>query len=234
VEKWADHARRVADEARKRRQRGRCGVAEAGFLDRFGLDPRALGDAIEACALLHDLGKLTSAWQLWAEVAQRSRDHAYIHSTPLAHTDFDPDQPEDRERERRLEVRRPAHAPASAYYGRAILPGLLQAVPGPLRAEVASACTAAIVAHHGGWWRPDWEHAPLSLSAGWRDAVEAACGQAPNESALGRLRSFDVGQLLAATTGPDSLAKWWPLVAYLTRTLRLSDQRATSEWSCHD
>lgn len=234
VEGWADHARRVAIEARSRRARERCGLVETGFLTRFGLDVRVVGEAVDACALLHDLGKLTDAWQQWAQAAQQSRDRAYVHSIPLAHTDFDPDSPEDRERERRLQVRRPAHAAASAYYSRAILPSLLQLVPEPLRAPVASACTAAIVAHHGGWWRADWEHSPLGLSAGWAEAVESACRHRPDEAALRRLQSFGVDELLAATTGPDSLAEWWPMVAYLTRILRLSDQRATSEWSCHD
>jgi hypothetical protein len=107
-------------------------------------------------------------------------------------------------------------------------------VPEQLRARVASACTAAIVAHHGGWWTPSWEQAPLPLSGGWQQALEAACGHPADETALRRLRGFGVDRLLALTTGPDSLPEWWPLVAYLTRTLRLSDQRATSEWSCHD
>jgi len=234
AEGWADHAQRVAAEGRKRLERGRCSLTEMGFLDRFGLDMRAIMEATEACALLHDLGKLTSAWQQWAEAAQRSRDPAYGHSVPLAHTDFDPDRPEDRERERGLQARRPPHAPASAYYSRAILPSLLNSVPERLRAAVASTCTAAIVAHHGGWWTPSWEQAPLPLCAGWQRAVETACGPPPDEGALGRLRGFAVDRLLALTTGPDSLPEWWAVVAYLTRTLRLSDQRATSEWSCHD
>lgn len=234
AEPWADHAQRVAAKGRKRLERERCSLTETGFLDRFGLDMRAIMEATEACALLHDLGKLTSPWQQWAEAAQRSKDHAYVHSVPLAHTDFDPDRPKDRERERGLQVRRPPHAPASAYYGRAILPGLLNSVPERLRTAVASTCTAAIVAHHGGWWTPSREQAPLPLCAGWQRAVEAACGDPPDEGALGRLRGFRVDRLLELTTGPNSLAEWWPLVAYLTRTLRLSDQRATSEWTCHD
>jgi CRISPR-associated endonuclease Cas3-HD len=229
-----DHARRVAAESRKRLERERCSLIEIGFLNRFGLNAPSVMEATETCALLHDLGKLTNAWQQWAEAAQRSRDPAYDHSIPLAHTDFDPDRPEDRERERGLPVRRPPHAPAGAYYGRVILPGLLQSVREDRRAYVASACTAAIVAHHGGWWTPSWEQAPSPLSAGWQWALEGACGHPPDERALGRLRGFGVDRLLALTTGADNLSEWWPVVAYLTRTLRLSDQRATSEWSCHD
>jgi CRISPR-associated endonuclease Cas3-HD len=234
AESWVDHAQRVAAEGRKRLEGARCNLTEFGFLNRFGLDLRAVIEATEACALLHDLGKLTRGWQQWAEATQRSRDPAYGHPIPLAHTDFDPDLLEDRQRERGLQVRRPPHAPASAYYGRAILPGLLNSVPERLRAAVASTCAAAIVAHHGGWWTPDWEHAPLPLCDGWQRAVELACGIPPDEDALGRFQGFPVDRLLALTTGPDSLPEWWPVVAYLTRTLRLSDQRATSEWSCHD
>jgi hypothetical protein len=39
-------------------------------------------------------------------------------------------------------------------------------------------------------------------------------------------------RVLDVTTGPDTIEEWWPIVAYLMRTLRLSDQRATAEGSC--
>ncbi|HEU4686189.1 MAG TPA: hypothetical protein VFS39_16900, partial [Nitrospira sp.] len=129
---------------------------------------------------------------------------------------------------------RPPHAPASAYFGRAFLAELLFSVPNDARAYVASACTAAILAHHGGWWPQDFELHPPNLWSGWDSAVKAAIGKAPREEDWSNLRQYKMDKILTPTTGADSLADWWPLVAYLTRTLRLSDQRATAEGTCHE
>ncbi|MCS6927799.1 MAG: CRISPR-associated helicase Cas3', partial [Candidatus Binatia bacterium] len=102
AEPWVDHAQAVATEARKRleRERLRTGLLGRGFERRYGLPPEAISDAVTACALLHDLGKLQETWQRWAEAAQQVQSAAYRHVTPLAHTDFNPDRREDRERER--------------------------------------------------------------------------------------------------------------------------------------
>jgi hypothetical protein len=51
---------------------------------------------------------------------------------------------------------------------------------------------------------------------------------------LRTLRRHRVGDLLNLAVGPDEIEDGWPLVAYLTRTLRLSDQRATAEAGCHE
>jgi hypothetical protein len=163
-----------------------------------------------------------------------ARHPAYQHEAPLAHTDFDPDNREDRERDHSLKIRRPSHAPTSAYYGRAFFVKLLTTVPVDQRAYVASACAAAVLAHHGGWWLSELELSPPTLCLGWKDAVLEAVGSVPDENELASLRKYRVDKLLEATTGPESLADWWPLVAYLTRTLRLSDQRATAERGCNE
>lgn len=236
AESWTAHARAVAAEAQKRlaKEHWQTGLLGSGFERRYGLRAEAIAAAARACALLHDLGKLQDNWQRWAEAAQRSRDTNYQHRVPLAHTDFDPESTEDRARERSLSIRRPAHAPASAYYGRVALVGLLTSVPDNQRAYVASACTAAILSHHGGWWPTDLEQNPPKLWPEWEDALAQALGWSPDGKELTNLRKYRVENLLKATTGADSLAEWWPLVAYLTRTLRLSDQRATAERACHE
>jgi CRISPR-associated endonuclease/helicase Cas3 len=236
AEPWAAHAQAVAAEARKRleREHSQTGLLGRGFERRYGLTPEAINAAVAACALLHDLGKLQENWQRWAEAAQKAQSSTYRHVTPLAHTDFDPDSPEDRERERRLSIRRPAHAPASAYYGRAFLGRLLAEVPANRIAYVASACAAAILAHHGGWWPRDLESDPPKLWSGWEAALVQTLGWLPETKTVRSLQKSPMDRFLGATTGADSLAEWWPLVAYLTRTLRLADQRATAERACHE
>ncbi len=97
-----------------------------------------------------------------------------------------------------------------------------------------AACAAAILAHHGGWLpgAPD-----LGLQALWprwtADLQRAAInGQAPRavQALLAqRERRPWLERVVQATTGPDTLGNYWPLVAYLTRTLRLADRRATAE-----
>jgi len=188
---------------------------------------------VRLCAVLHDLGKLGADWQLWAAAAQQARDQSYVHMTPLAHTDFDPGKPEDRARERNLGVRRPPHAPASAYYARLFLGQALESVSSDQRGQLASACLAAILAHHGGWWRDEFERNVPQLCPGWEAAVDVV---ATSRSTMDvrTLRRHPVKDFLNLAVGPDEIEDGWPLVAYLTRTLRLSDQRATAEAGCHE
>jgi CRISPR-associated endonuclease/helicase Cas3 len=235
MEPWTAHAQQVAKEASRRLEKEgwKTGLLGLGLKRRYGLAAHMIMDTAQACALLHDFGKLQNDWQRWAEAAQRSRDSSYEHKIPLAHTDFDPEKPEDRTRERTLDFHRPPHAPASAYYGRAFIVQLLPSVPEEQRAYVASACIAAILAHHGGWWPDNLEQNPPPLWPGWETAVAHALGCTADPRTLSGLRNYPVEKLLKATTGADSLSDWWPLVAYLTRTLRLSDQRATAEGTCY-
>jgi CRISPR-associated endonuclease/helicase Cas3 len=230
-EPWVDHIRLVAKHADDRAQEelrvgsplGRTATAEA------------LRRAARAAAVLHDVGKLQVGWQAWAARAQRSRDPSWAPRTPLAHTDFDPSRPDDRERERALGGR-PPHSPAGAYVGALLVADLLPTnLDGGARAALASAVLAAVLAHHGGWLpRP----LPLQpLVSDWRTALSAFMDRLPEDDAVALwLRHPDaVGALercLDVATGPEALDRWWPTVAWLTRTLRLSDQGATKEGSC--
>lgn len=235
AESWDQHTRNVAEEGRRRLERDGvcCALTRAG-LGRYGLTPEGLMEAIVACALLHDLGKLQEGWQRWAEAAQRARDPGYQHTVPLAHTDYDPDGAEGGKRDQTPGVHRPPHAAASAYYGRAFIGRMLPSVLEEVRACVASACVAAVLGHHGGWWSPEVEANPPKLWPGWEIAVGEAIGWEPDGKTLASLRGYKVEKLLGATTGAESLPEWWPLVAYLTRTLRLSDQRATAEGASNE
>ncbi len=73
-----------------------------------------------------------------------------------------------------------------------------------------------------------------SFSRDWSVAVEAVLGPAVGGEHFDALRRHPLENLLRVATGPDHLEEWWPIVAYLTRTLRLSDQRATAEAGCHE
>jgi CRISPR-associated endonuclease/helicase Cas3 len=241
AESWTDHALAVAAEAQHRIEREHLlvGLLGRGFTRRYGITAEALRDAVVSCALLHDLGKLQENWQHWAEVAQRAQSVTYEHLVPLAHTDFNPESERDRERERGLGVRRPPHAPASAFYSGGLLGILLANVPPSIRNQVASACAGAILAHHGGWLPTASDLGLARLCNRWESCITAALGWKPEPTAMRALEALSdkrgaTQRLLKLTTGSQAIVEWWPLVAYLTRTLRLSDQRATAERACND
>jgi hypothetical protein len=107
---------------------------------------------------------------------------------------------------------------------------------------VASACAAAVLAHHGGWLpsspRSGQDLGIANLHESWKVAVAAILSSSPDGEVFTRLQALPdkrsaMELLLRTTSAPDGLVKWWPLVAYLTRTLRLSDQRATAEIGCN-
>jgi CRISPR-associated endonuclease/helicase Cas3 len=245
AETWVHHACCVADETVRRMER-ECptdGFLAAGLSARYQLSRPAILEAARACALLHDLGKLQIGWQRWAEVAMHAKRPSYVFDAPLAHTDFNSEDPQDRQRDRELSkiARRPAHAPASAFYSLKLIPKLVPQTPGSMRKHVASACLAAVLAHHGGWIP---ERARLrgmigELVAAWQSVLPETLGNAFEAARLlwpaqQPDRHGQLSEFLNFAVSPDSLPDWWPLVGYLTRTLRLSDQRATAEGHNHE
>src|SRR5579885_84367 len=241
-ESWVNHANMVgaASGARLQRDGFPAGMIGRGFEKLYGLTAQHMQIAARACGHLHDLGKLQARWQQWAQAWRLSKNSSSEPGPPLAHTDFDPDSNQDRERQRSL-GRRPPHAAASAYYGCSLLSAALEGIPDELLAHVASACAAAIIAHHGGFIprSPDSSLGVLELSAGWEQVVFQCMGRTPDPKIAAYLSSERdkrgyLNDFLEMTTSRDSLTKWWPLVSYLTRTLRLSDRRATSEWACSE
>lgn len=239
---WTNHARMVAAEAESRLERdgSQNGLLGSGFQSRFELNADQMRTAARACGLLHDLGKLQTRWQQWAEEYQKLKNSPYVMAAPLAHTDFDYDSAEDRERARSAGSR-PPHSAPSAFYSLSILDRALNGITQERKSEVASACLAAILAHHGAFVpkRPGIDLGVFPLASGWEKCLDNFDGYAPDLSVFSQLtKSPDKKGLLTdclnITTSRDSLGQSWPLVAYLMRTLRLADQRATSEWSCHE
>jgi hypothetical protein len=94
---------------------------------------------------------------------------------------------------------------------------------------------AAILAHHGGWLPTDPRLGLAEqLWRGWEADLRrcAVNGEVPRlvRQVLAQAdRRRLVARLLDLTVAPERLSTYWPLVALLTRTLRLADQRATAE-----
>ncbi len=233
AEAWAHHSTAVEDAARNRAvQDGIPGWLAQGIERRHGIAADEMVEAICAAGLLHDLGKLQVPWQSWAEAWQQSIDPSYQHAVGLAHTDYDPDDPLDRAKSQTFPVHRPPHAVAGAYAGMKLLEGLLR--DSAHRGELASACVAAVASHHGAWIPSDPGMGIYPFWPRWENDVAGAGVVGPSVAQLSGLMSHAdrrslIRPLLEMTTGVDTMPEWWPLVAYLMRTVRLSDWRATSE-----
>jgi hypothetical protein len=100
-------------------------------------------------------------------------------------------------------------------------------------------CLGAILGHHGGWLGKE-ENTELDagpLWAGWHAEVGELLGRPIDASTRQRveraLRTTQKRRALSTVMDQVAslavLADTWPLMAYLIRTLRLSDQKATEE-----
>lgn len=239
-EPWVAHSRAVAAESLRRveRELDANGLLAAGLKRRFGCDQALMLAAIRATGLLHDLAKLQHQWQQWLETYQRGKDPAHVHTCALAHSDYDARLYPDRELSRQTNEicrRRPPHAAPGALLSAFLLPGLLPAA----HPQLLLSALGAITAHHGGWLGACPELGAGPLWSGWRAEVNQLLNkELPDATLLGmeqRLQASGkrdkLAGYLATVSGPDALEEFWPLLAYLTRTLRLSDQRATEEGS---
>ncbi len=236
-ETWAQHATAVAREAERRvvDEDGVPGFLGNGFAARYGLTSAEIRSAAHTTGLFHDLGKLQRSWQRWAEAWQRTKEADYVHAEGLAHTDFDPDNPADRAANRRFQPPRPPHAPASSLVACGLLGGRLAVAP-EREGMLASAVVAAILAHHGGWLPSASDMGVDRLWERWQADLTRAKIEGVNAGLVAQLfqrpdRGRLVQELLEVTTSSDHFETYWPLVSYLMRTLRLADQRATSEGS---
>lgn len=239
AESWLEHATNVLQQC-EQRFRTECPPGssfDGGLETRYGLSHEQIGLLVRVIALLHDFGKLNQQWGEWAEAAQRFSDPERLRLLPLAHTDFDPDGPACAELDAVLRskgIRRPPHAAQGAFLGGALYGKLLAGIPAEMRMVAASACAASIVAHHGGWI-PD-DISLTGLVPNYAAIVQKVLGVQPDGVDHARLlrisgkdKSRRLELLLSSIVASDKLERWWPLVAYLTRVLRLSDQRATAE-----
>ena len=166
--------------------------------------PDSVLELVRWAAKLHDLGKLQDAWQTWAHERQNKMGRPAPGA--LAKTDYDWDL-------HRREPRPPHHASASALYGAQYLASL--------STRDQSAILLAVLAHHGGTLkgveRADKLHA---------NAVEAIAEVGLNSAKPISHQDFQRDQ---SDTIRASFLDTWPLVAIVSRVLRLSDQQATAD-----
>jgi CRISPR-associated endonuclease Cas3-HD len=172
-------------------------------LEQEGLDQR-FAQCLSWTALLHDLGKLQRCWQQWARDRQAARGVEV--KTALAHTDYE--WPADKG-----QPRPPKHAAASTVFGHSYLQ--------QVTTQERTAVSLAVLSHHGGTLLGE------EKIDGFHSSADAAL-----EGVGLKLMKAPKPTRLFASLGDDlaeDFADIWPLAAILSRVLRLSDQKATSE-----
>lgn len=142
LETYEDHIKRVLGAFRE--------IARPELASAFDALDRAAGwadgstrRAAWLACLLHDVGKLSVAWQKWAHDYQCAIGQPVDPSTALAHTTFDPANHAHADAEARLRQRKPRHAAEGALACAEVISRALDR-----NKELTQAVVAAIARHH--------------------------------------------------------------------------------------
>lgn len=203
-EPWIDHTRRVVQRAADLIDNE---VIPGGLLD-SEFQRAKIARYLSLAAQHHDLGKLQTSWDTWAERYQRQLDPGYVHECSLAHTDFNP-RNDEHQRAQRMSGHRPPHAAASAFFAAS----LLREAGVPPEEQIP--VLAAIISHHGGWFQPARRIDPLSAH------FVRPAPTANDREKFGRF----IGRLF-----DDQFEEYWPIAAIVMAYLRRADQKATEEF----
>ena len=196
---------------------------------KLGTHEGAIDQAIRLCIALHDVGKLTIEWQDWAHQWQQTIGQTICENYMAAHTDYNRNNLEEREKEKQLPVKRPPHAVESM---RAVAP-LLLATFGADREVLLKASLTAIARHHAP--KAD-KYKAYKLHPASQNSIATALqmiGEAGQEAQhhLEKICKQDNTRSLTGMfvfpSEPLSLLTYFLIV----RALRLADQEATSQVS---
>ncbi len=182
--------------------------------------------AARIAAALHDVGKLSVAWQNAARVWQEHKTPGMVPEEPIAHTDYDPKT--DWDKWRRFKDP-PAHAVEGAYAVCDYLISLFEDVP-----ELGLCVITAIARHHSGHARALKTFSLVPEAVPTVGELLAQLGlprpqtlrDKPDNLTCGPKGEF-ARDLLSATRVED--AEWLPVYWFVVRCLRLADQLGTAE-----
>lgn len=174
---------------------------------------------------VHDLGKLDTRWQRWAHEWQdivstlRGEELRVPVDVMLAHTDYNCNDPEERQQNKQLRQGRPNHA----VEGAASAMSLIRREAGDV--SLARAALSAIVGHHAaGTEGSHGEYAAHpAASTSFREAV-LALGLALEAEPSWRVGKGDIRNRMIDFSSERELLAY----LYLVRVLRLADQRSQS------
>ena len=196
---------------------------------KLGAHEGAIDQAIRLCIALHDVGKLTVEWQNWAHKWQQAVGQPINKNYMAAHTDYDRDNPEEREKEKLFHIKRPGHAVESVW---AVAP-LFAKVFRKEQKDLAEACFTAIGRHHAPQAR---NCSPYTLHTAAPSEIKSVLQKTGH---LGQIAQMHLESLCKQAkpikpfsyfVQPDNTLA---LLTYflIVRALRLADQEATSQVS---
>lgn len=170
-----------------------------------------------ACAL-HDVGKLSIAWQDSVRQWQQFRDAQKLTDEPIAHSDYDPAK--DFEAKKKM-PKQPPHAAEGAY---AIARWLSEYIG----ENFAVAIWTAITRHHGAFTESLADFRLINSASDW---VMKTLPEVPvikidlSERPDNLNRNIFKDDLLRFSRHQDD-ETLWPLYAFVVRRLRLADQKS--------
>lgn len=196
--------------------------------ERYGWPSGLVDRLVRLVVIAHDLGKLDVRWQNWAHRWQR--ELSGVRGTDLsisdlylaAHTDYDQDNPAEKNLNQKLSKLRPNHASESAAMA---MKWLLKQTGNP---GLARAALTAIITHHNAG--STGKHEAVEIYAGSSQAFEQMLSEA-DLSEVGQdglMWKLPAGEeLINRRIDPKNDDQ---LLAYLllVRALRLADQRSQS------
>ena len=202
--------------------------------------------------LTHDLGKLQVKWQNvmqgWQAIAHSSFNGKNPHSHLLAHTDYNPEDKEQRDRLKAYEKKhkRPNHAVESAFLSREILKNsLLPLLRDGFNADseqISCILHAVIMAagrHHsawaGGWKMGDvaklgkiqlHPEAKKAIASSWRNIARFLPETLPLQPANLSRELYTVTKEFDLNRFDTAQVEYLQLYSLVVRALRLCDQRS--------
>jgi CRISPR-associated endonuclease/helicase Cas3 len=202
--------------------------------------------------LTHDLGKLQVKWQNvmrgWQDIAHSSFNGRNPRAHLLAHTDYDPEDKEQRDRLKAYEkkYKRPNHAVESAFLSREILKGsllpLLRDRFGADSEQIQYICHAVMMAagrHHSAWaagWKMGdvakvgkillHSGAKNAIASSWRSIARFLPGTLPLQPANLSREVYAVTKEFDLNRFDTAQIEYLQLYSLVVRALRLCDQRS--------
>lgn len=207
--------------------RDELNYAAAHLETKLELPPGTLDRAIRLSIALHDVGKLTTAWQQWAHDWQACVEQPVDENYMVAHTDYDGTNAVHREKEKQMKTPRPPHAVESV----PVVAQILVETFGTNNRSLIAALLTAIARHHS----PTAARCQSFSSLHPQAAQELGCAlKIADPETIPYLDKLQHNpscvSLLNLWIQPDNTLS---LLAYflIVRALRLADQWATEQAS---
>ncbi len=184
--------------------------------DRYKVEPSFIEELVQMACSLHDIGKLSKAWQNAARKWQEYKNASKLSNEPLAHTDYEPESDFVTKKDF---PPMPSHAPEGVY-------AVAQTLANSYN-DYALVIGTAIARHHGAFTQTLGNFELIEDAHNWVTNATGfpfdQCSLRANPKLSEKISFKDELLSFAANNNDQQL---WPLYAFVVRRLRLADQRS--------